>query len=81
LIYNSYYTYLGKSKSEVWVNVDVHQYRPEEPMAFTFQMKQADKKEIKWRTCGKVVIIAPSNWGRLSVEGRKSFIKSSFDEF
>ena len=81
LTMNLYPTFLGKTKSEIWTKVDVRQARQDEQMSFTVQFKPAQDRSSKWRTAGKVVIIAPSNWGRLSTEDKSGFILNSFGNF
>ena len=66
------------SKDEIWTKVNVRQCRPDEPMSFTVQSKPAGESATKCRTADKVVIITPTNWGRLSPDDRKNFIQSNF---
>ena len=34
-------------------------------MSFTVQSKPAEEKTTKWKNAGKIVIISPTNWGRI----------------
>ena len=45
------------------------------------QTQRDGSSERKWSTAGKVTIIAPQMWGRLSVDKKERFIKESFDKF
>jgi hypothetical protein len=78
---NLYPTSLGKTKNDIWTKVDVRQARQDEQMSFTVQFKVAEDRSSKGRTVGKVVIIASSNWGRLSTEDKKNFTLNSFGNF
>ena len=49
-------------------------------MSFTVQTKAATG-DSRWSTAGKVVIISPMMWGRLSTEKRENFIRQSFEQF
>jgi hypothetical protein len=81
MVMNMYPTFMNKTKSDIWTKVDVRQARQDEQMSFTVQSKVAEDRNSKWRTAGKVVIIAPANWGRLSPEEKSGFILESFRSF
>ena len=66
---------------DTWVKVDVRQCRAEELMQFTVQVKKANSQDGRWKTAGKVVVIAPSMWGRWSDNQKDSFMKASFERF
>ena len=80
LINSLYKKIHSRPNNEIWVKVDVRPCRPEDQMSFTVQTKAANG-ESRWTTAGKVVIISPTMWGRLSIEKREAFIKQSFDQF
>ena len=81
MIMDMYPTFMGTTKDTIWTKVDVRQARQDEQMSFTVQTKEADDSSSKWRTAGKVVIIASSNWGRLSRDDKGEFILNSFKGF
>ena len=81
MVMNMYPTFMNKTKSDIWTKVDVRQARQDEQMSFTVQSKVAEDRNSKWRTAGKVVVIAPANWGRLSPEEKSGFILESFGSF
>ena len=81
LIINLYPTFLGKTKDDIWTKVDVRQCRPDEPMSFTVQSKPAGETTTKWKTASKVVVITPTNWGRIDTEDKKNFLMTSFKNF
>jgi hypothetical protein len=81
MVMNLYPTFVKKTKNEIWTKVDVRQARQDEQMSFTVQSKAAEDRTAKWRTAGKVVIIAPANWGRLSTDDKTEFINESFRRF
>ena len=81
MIMDMYPTFMGTTKDAIWTKVDVRQARQDEQMSFTVQTKAADDRSSKWRTAGKVVIIASSNWGRLSRDDKGEFILNSFKGF
>jgi hypothetical protein len=60
MIMDMYPTFMGTTKDAIWTKVDVRQARQDEQMSFTVQTKAADDRSSKWRTAGKVVIIASS---------------------
>ena len=66
---------------DTWVKVDVRQCRAEEPMQFTVQVKKANSQDGRWKTVGKVDVIAPSIWGRWNGNQKDSFLKASFERF
>ena len=66
---------------DTWVKVDVRQCRAEELMQFTVQVKKANSQVGRWKTAGKVVVIAPSMWGRWNDNQKDSFLKASFEKF
>ena len=72
---------MGTTKEAIWTKVDVRQARQDEQMSFTVQTKAANDRTSKWKTAGKVVIIASSNWGRLSKDDKGEFITNSFKGF
>ena len=76
-LYKKIYSRPGQ---ELWVKVDVRPCRPEDPMSFTVQTKGADQAG-KWNNAGKVIIVAPQMWGRLSAETKENFLRQSFDQF
>ena len=80
-IMDMYPTFAGTTKEATWTKVDVRQARQDEQMTFTVQTKPADDRTSKWKTAGKVVIITPSNWGRLSRDDKGAFILNSFRGF
>ena len=80
LIMSLYKKIYSRPGNEIWVKVDVRPCRPEDQMSFTVQTKAANG-DSRWSTAGKVVIISPMMWGRLSTEKREAFIKQSFDQF
>jgi hypothetical protein len=81
MLMDMYPTFMGKTKDDIWTKVDLLQARQDEQMSFTVPTKAADDRSSKWRTAGKVVIIASSNWGRLSKEEKGEFILNSFRSF
>jgi hypothetical protein len=81
MVMNMYPTFMNKTKSDIWTKVDVRQARQDEQMSFTVQSKVAEDRNSKWRTAGKVVVIAPANWGRLSPDEKNGFILESFGSF
>ena len=80
LIMSLYKKIYSKPSNELWVKVDVRPCRPEDQMSFTVQTKAANG-DSRWSTAGKVVIISPMMWGRLSTEKRETFITQSFEQF
>ena len=80
LIMSLYKKIYSKPGNELWVKVDVRPCRPEDQMSFTVQTKAATG-DSRWSTAGKVVIISPMMWGRLSTEKRENFIRQSFEHF
>ena len=66
---------------DTWVKVDVRQCRAEELMQFTVQIKKANTQEIKWKTAGKVIVVAPSMWGRWIDVKKDNYLKASFEKF
>ena len=81
MIMDMYPTFMGKTNDDIWTKVDVRQARQDEKMSFTVQTKAAEDRSSKWRTADKVVIIASSNWGRLSRDDKglnsfRSFFKN-----
>ena len=80
LIMSLYKKIYSRPGNEIWVKVDVRPCRPEDQMSFTVQTKAANG-DTRWSTAGKVVIISPMMWGRLSTDKREAFIKQSFDQF
>jgi hypothetical protein len=81
MIMDMYPTFMGTTKEAIWTKVDVRQARQDEQMSFTVQTKAANDRTSKWKTAGKVVIIASSNWGRLSKDDKGEFITNSFKGF
>ena len=80
LIMNLYKKIYSKPGKDLWVKVDVRPCRPEDQMSFTVQTKEATG-DNRWFTAGKVVIITPLMWGRLSAEKKENFIRQSFEQF
>ena len=80
LTMNLYKKIHSTPRNEIWVKVDVRPCRPEDPMSFTVQTKGAEQAG-KWNTAGKVIIIAPQMWGRLSADMKENFLKQSFEQF
>ena len=80
-VMNDYKAIINVSGPEMWVKVDVRQCRPEEPMQFTVQTKKAGDASSKWKTAGKVVVVAPTMWGRWSDDKKDEYLKGSFEQF
>ena len=80
-VMNAYKDLVNANGGDTWVKVDVRQCRPDELMQFTVQTKKANSAEGKWRTAGKIVVIAPSMWGRWKDTQKDSFLKACFDKF
>ena len=78
LVYRDHVTRNG---ADTLVKVDVRQCRPDELMQFTVQTKKANTADGKWKTAGKVVVIAPSVWGRWNDTQKESFLKDNFEKF
>ena len=38
-------------------------------------------QESKWKTAGKVVVVAPSMWGRWNDVKKDNYLKASFEKF
>ena len=72
-------TFISKDGGDHWVKVDVRPCRPEDPMSFTVQTKKAN--EPKWNTAGKVTVVTPAMWGRLSVPQKEDYLNDSFSRF
>ena len=80
-VMNAYKELVNANGGDTWVKVDVRQCRPDELMQFTVQTKKANTADGKWKTAGKVVVIAPSMWGRWTDTQKESFLKASFEKF
>ena len=78
---NAYKDLVNANGGDTWVKVNVRQCRPDELMQFTVQTKKANSADGKWKTAGKVVVIAPSMWGRWNDTQKDSFLKASFEKF
>ena len=76
-----YKAYISKNGGDYWVKVDVRSCRPEDPMSFTVQTKRAESRESKWITAGKVVVVLPATWGRLSGGQKEEYLNQSFSRF
>ena len=81
MIMNLYKAYISNSGGDNWVKVDVRSCRPEDPMSFTVQTKRAESRNTKWTTAGKVVVVLPARWGRLSGVQKEEYLNQSFSKF
>ena len=76
----AYRDHVNRNGADTWVKVDVKQCSAEELMQFTVEIKKANSQD-KWKTAGKVVVIAPHMWGRWNDLKKDSFLKASFEKF
>jgi hypothetical protein len=81
MIMNLYKAHISKNGGDNWVKVDVRPCRPEDPMSFTVQTKRAESRDTKWTTAGKVVVVLPATWGRLSGQQKEEYLNQSFSRF
>ena len=81
MIMNLYKAFISSNGDDNWVKVDVRSCRPEDPMSFTVQTKRAESRESKWTTAGKVVVVLPAQWGKLSKEQKEEYLNQSFSKF
>jgi hypothetical protein len=71
--------FISKDGGDHWVKVDVRPCRPEDPMSFTIQTMKAS--DAKWNTAGKVTVVIPAMWGRLSKPQKEDYLNQSFTRF
>ena len=81
MIMNLYKAFISSNGGDNWVKVDLRSCRPEDPMSFTVQTKRAESRESKWTTAGKVVVVLPAQWGKLSGEQKEEYLNQSFSKF
>ena len=62
-------------------NTNHHCCQPEDPMSFTVQTKRAESRDTKWITAGKVTVVLPAMWGRLSGQQKEDYLNQSFSRF
>ena len=81
MIMSLFKTFVSKQGGDHWVKVDVRPCRPEDPMSFTVQTKKAESRDTKWITAGKVTVVLPAMWGRLSGQQKEDYLNQSFSRF
>jgi hypothetical protein len=81
MIMSLFKTFVSKQGGDHWVKVDVRPCRPEDPMSFTVQTKRAESRDTKWITAGKVTVVLPAMWGRLSGQQKEDYLNQSFSRF
>jgi hypothetical protein len=59
--------------------VDVRPCRPEDPMSLMVQTKKDN--ETKWNTAGKVTVVIPAMWVRISITQKEDYLNESFTRF
>ena len=81
MIMTLYKAFVSREGGDHWVKVDVRPCRPEDPMSFTVQTKKAECRDSKWNTAGKVTVVIPAMWGRLSRTQKEDYLNQSFTRF
>ena len=81
MIMTLFKTFVSRDGGDQWVKVDVRPCRPEDPMSFTVQTKKAECRDSKWNTVGKVTVVLPAMWGRLSKVQKEDYLNQSFARF